>query len=298
MRWSAFSLRRQVTSLDVVLAVTTALAACSTGEVTRTPAAGPTTQTSSPSPGHEEAVAERFCRRAQLGVMRDLELTEVLWLITSDVDGGSAEAANKVRRGLERGEARVQKPCGGLPEEMAGVKRTVLATTVGALDAVGLERLERAVGNWGRALGVRAPLQSSAAWVRHCRDLAAQLRVGYTMGWEYTERGRRWWVQMAIDSDLSTQVWVDIGGTLWATGLPRNPYSPKDSRGGQQVEWGGSSADSLYAQPFTRSTTQVALPGPSGYLHTPADGRVYGVRPEVFVRHGGPACSLPVPRPG
>jgi hypothetical protein len=134
--------------------------------------------------------------------------------------------------------------------------------------------------------------------VRHCRDLGTQLSAGYTAGWEYTERGRRWWVQMAIDSDLSKRVWVDIGGTLWATGRPRDPYSRNDDRGGQQVEWGGSSADSLYAQPFTRSTTQVYLPGPDGYLHTSADGLVYRVRPEVFVRHGGPTCSLPVPHLG
>ena len=142
-------------------------------------------------------------------------------------------------------------------------------------------------------------LQGTAAWVRRCRDLGTDLGASYTIGWEYTERGRRWWVQMAIDSDLPTRVWVDVGGTLWASGLPRDPYSRNDGRGGQRVEWGGSSADSLYAQPFTRSTTQVYLPGPAGYLHTSADGRVYGVRPEVFVRHGGgPACSLPVPRLG
>ena len=289
----------RVGSLVVVaLAVTTGLAACSADEVVPTPVRESATPADSPSTGPDEIVAERFCRRAQLRVMRDVEWYRVVWLITSDVDGASTVAANMVRRGLERGEAKLQKPCGGLPEEMAAVKRTVLATTAGPLGAAGLERLEQPVGDWARTLGARAPLQSTATWVRHCRDLGAQLRAGYTMGWSYTPKGRRWWVQMAIDSDLSTRVWVDIGGTLWATGRPRDPYSRNDARGGQTVEWGGSSADSLYAQPFTRSTTQVYLPGPAGYLHTSADGRVYGVRPEVFVRHGGPACSLPVQRLG
>jgi hypothetical protein len=105
-------------------------------------------------------------------------------------------------------------------------------------------------------------------------------------------------VQVVIDSDLSARVWVDLGGALWATGLPRDPYVRHDRRGGQEVVWGGSSADSMYAQPFTRSTKQVGLPGPSGYLLTPADSRVYGVRPEVYVRHSGSTCSLPVPRLG
>ena len=130
--------------------------------------------------------------------------------------------------------------------------------------------------------------------LQHCRDLGAQLSAGYTFGWEPTSRGRRWWVQLALDSDLSTRVWVDIGGTLWATGMPRNPYARKDGRGGQQVEWGGSSADSLFAPPFTRSTKQVGLPGPSGYLLTRGDSRVYGIRPEVYVRHLGQVCTLPV----
>lgn len=286
--------------LGVALALTAGLAACADREVAPTPVAESSTPADTPSTGLEEPDPEASCRRAQQKVLRGLEwpLTQVVWLITSDVDGASAEASRLVLHGLDRGEARLQEPCGGLPQEMAGVKRTVLATTADPLDSAGLGRLDRAVGDWARTLGAPAPLQGTAAWVRHCRDLGTQFSAGYTVGWEYTERGRRWWVQMAIDSDLSTRVWVDIGGTLWATGLPRDPYSRNDGRGGQQVEWGGSSADSLYAQPFTRSTTQVYLPGPAGYLHSSADGRVYGVRPEVFVRHGGPGCSLPVPRLG
>jgi hypothetical protein len=298
MRWSACLLRR-VTSLGVVLAVTTALAACSTGEVTRTPAAGSTTQTRSPSPEREATVDAPACTRAQLTVMRRLEwpLTQVVWLVTSDLDGASAEASRRVLRDFDRAGTRLREPCGGLPEEVADLRRTVLRATARPLDVAGLGRLDRAVDEWARMLGAaRPPLADVTAWVKHCRELGSQLRAGYTVGWDYTDRGRRWWVEMVIDSDLPARVWVDIGGTLWATGLPRDPYSRDDKRGGQQVEWGGSSADSLYAQPFTRSTTQVYLPGPSGYLHAAADSRVYGVRPEVFVRHGGgPACSLPAP---
>lgn len=286
--------------LGIALAMTAGLTACGDSDVAPTPVAESSTA-ASPSTEADEPDPEAVCARAQHRVLRGLEwpLTQVVWLITSDVDGASAEASRMVLHGLDRGEARLREPCGGLPEEMAGVRRAVRATTGGPLDAAGLARLEHALGDWARTLGSPAPLQGTAAWVRRCRDLGTDLGASYTVGWEYTERGRRWWVQMAIDSDLSSRVWVDIGGTLWATGLPRDPYSRNDGRGGQRVEWGGSSADSLYAQPFTRSTTQVYLPGPAGYLHTSADGRVYGVRPEVFVRHGGgPACSLPVPRLG
>jgi hypothetical protein len=296
-RWSG-SVVRVASFLGVALAVAAGLSACSADEVEPTSADRRSTPSNSPAPESEETHAGRSCKKAQLEAMRGLAGPDVVWLITSDVDGASAKASSMVQHGLDRGEDKLREPCGGLPEEMAGVKRTVLATTAVPLDAAGLERLEQAIGGWARTLGERAPLNAAAAWVRHCRDLGTQLSAGYTVGWEYTGRGRRWWVQMTIDSDLSTRVWVDIGGTLWATGLPRDPYSRNDGRGGQQVEWGGSSADSLYAQPFTSSTKQAGLPGPAGYLHTSADGRVYGVRPEVFVRHGGPACSLPVPRLG
>lgn len=288
------SVVRVASLLGVALAVAAGLSACA-DEVEPTSADRRTTPSNSPSPGSQETGGPS-CRTAQLQVIRRLEpKTEVVWLVTGDVDGASAEASREVLRALDRAEAKLQKPCDGLPEEMADLKQTVLATTAQPLDAGGLGRLERAVGDWARALDAPAPPRRASALLQHCRDLGAQLSAGYTVGWEYTERGRRWWVQMAIDSDLSTRVWVDIGGTLWATGRPRDPYSRNDARGGQQVEWGGSSADSLYAQPFTRSTTQVYLPGPAGYLHTSADGRVYGVRAEMFVRHGGPFCSLPVP---
>lgn len=284
--------------LGVALVVTAGLAACNTGEVRPTPSAESSTPTATPSERREASAAERSCTKAQQRVLRGLEwpLTQVVWLITSDVDGASAEASRMVQQGLDRGEAKLQEVCGGLPEEMAGVRRTVETTTSGPLNAAGLVRLEHAVGDWARTLKAPAPLEGTASWVRHCRDLGSDLSAGYSVGWEYTERGRRWWVQMAIDSNLSERVWVDIGGTLWATGLPRDPYSRNDARGGQQVEWGGSSADSLYAQPSTRSTTQVYLPGPAGYLHTSADGQVYGIRPELLVRHDGPFCSLPVQR--
>jgi hypothetical protein len=298
MSWlSGAAVRRLGPLLAAALALPAGLAACGDGEVTSTPAPGRVSSPDSASRGVKETVAEEACRNAQLMVMRRLErsLPEVVWLVTGDVDGASGEASNAVRRALERGEDRLQKPCGGLPEEMSGVQRTVLATAAGPLDAAGLRRLDRAVGHWARTLDAPAPVRSASVLLQRCRDLGTQLSAGYTVGWEPTSRGRRWWVQVAIDSDLSTQVWVDIGGTLWATGLPRNPYARKDGRGGQEVEWGGSSADSLYAQPFTRSTKQVGLPGPSGYLHTSADGRVYGVHPEMFVRHAGQYCSLPVP---
>ena len=291
---------RVASLLGAALAVSTSLAACSASEVVPPPVAESATPADSPSTGPDEADAERSCRNAQAKVLRGLEwpLTQVVWRVTSDVDGASAEASRLVAHGLERGEAKLEEPCGGLPQEMAGMERTVLATTVGPLDAAGLERLERAVGGWARTLGTRAPLQGTAAWVRHCRELGTELRAGYTMGWSYTPRGRLWWVEMVIDSDLSKRVWVELSGTLWATGLPRDPYVRHDGRGGQQVAWGGSSADAMYADPLTRSTTKVGLPGPSGDLRTPLEGRVYGVHPEVYVRHGGPTCSLPVSRIG
>lgn len=301
MGWGTSSLsRRVICCVGGALALATALAACAPADEAVTPGDRTDSPVNSPAPESERTDSELACRAAQQKVVRSLEwpLTQVVWLITSDVDGASAEASSMVRRGLDRGEAKLQERCAGLPDEMAAVKRTVLATTVGPLDAAGLHRLERAVGDWAHALGTRAPLQGTAAWVRHCRELGAELRAGYTVGWSYASGGRRWWVQMMIDSDLSTRVWVDLGGTLWATGLRRDPYARHDGRGGQEVVWGGSSADAMYANPLTRSTINVGLPGPSGELHTPPDGRVYGVRPEAYVRHGGHTCSLPVPRAG
>ena len=100
-----------------------------------------------------------------------------------------------------------------------------------------------------------------------------------------------------MDNDTSTRYWFELGGELWAPGLRPDLARghPRADRGGRQWVWGGSSADTMYADPGVRTTHPVGV-GELQYLYMKPAGEVYAVRPDVVVRAEGHTCSLPVVR--
>jgi hypothetical protein len=231
--------------------------------------------------------------------MRGLEwpLVQVLWLVTSDVDGRSAAAAATIRERLARGLATVREDCFPLPAELTRLRSEVWTATAAPVGARRMGDIEDAFAVWARAIGVRrSPMHGASDLLDRCNELGRQLRAGYALWWDHEPQGKRWWVQIIVENDTAKRYWVDLQGTLWVTGLPRvDRYARHDERGGEELSWGGSSADSMYAEPFGTTTQRVGV-GMFSFVHTSSDGVVYGVRPEVLVYVPGGTCSLPVPR--
>lgn len=240
------------------------------------------------APGGEDP-SDR-CARSQRNANGDLEwpLLQVIWLLTSDVDGRSTEASNKAAAALERAVAKVRRACSTLPDEMSTLQSDVRTATAAPLDAPRLGDLEDAFARWAQAIGRRdSPMQGAVATLRHCNQLADWLRAGYALWWDYTPDGKRWWVQILVENDTDKRYWLDLLGTMRVTG------QTYPNRGRRRIGWGGSSADSMYAYPSTTSTRRVGL---TEFVETTAEGFVSDVRPEVLIYHQGHSCSLPVPR--
>lgn len=183
---------------------------------------------------------------------------------------------------------------------MRSLQKRVSATTAKPLGTQGAKALEDALATWTKAIGASAsPAQGWTADLRACERLSRDLRAGYAVWWDYSTRGKRWWVEMEVDNETATGRLLDLSGEMWVTGLvdPRpDRFMPRDDqRGGRQVGWGGSSADSMSARPFTTTSKRVGI-GRTMYAYTTIDGTVYGVHPRVFARGEGAYCSLPVPR--
>jgi hypothetical protein len=237
-----------------------------------------------------ENLSDDTCARSQRRVHGGMEwpLLQVVWLLTSDVDGTSAEASEKAVSTVERAVAKVTRSCASLPVEMATLESDVQAATAAPLDARRLTDLEDGFARWARAIGARgSPMQGATATLRHCNELAIQVRAGYALWWDYIPAGKRWWVQMVVENDIDKRFWLDLAGTMRVTG------QVYPQRGRRRSVWGGSSADSMYAKPSTTSSRRVGL---TEFLHTSSDGEVYDVQPEVFIFYQGRGCSLPVPR--
>lgn len=228
-------------------------------------------------------------------------LTRVFWLMTRDLDGRSAAAALKARVSVERAVDLVRESCGRVPTELASLRKRVRVATAAPLDARGLKAIEASFARWVEAVGAGAvsALQGASVGVRACRRLGQQVRAGYALWWDYSSDGKRWWVQMEVDNETDKGYLLDLSGEVWVTDLVRprpDRFMPRDEkRGGRQLGWGGSSADFMPARPFTTASQRVGL-GVFGFVETTSEGTVYGVRPEVFLRHAGYSCSLPVPR--
>jgi hypothetical protein len=225
-------------------------------------------------------------------------LVQMVWLLTSDADGSSAEAATKIREVIGRAADQVGEACPDGSAEMDSLRERVWSTTAAPLDARGMRAVEDALGSWVESIGARRnPLQGASETVRSCDRLGDRLAAGYGIWWDYTPDGKRWWVQIEIDNETDKRYWVDLDGTMRVTGQVQpasttpgmESHAPSNSR----IEWGGSSADSMYAYPSTTSVQRVGL---TEYVYTTADGAVSDVRPHVFVQDGGHYCSLPVPR--
>lgn len=231
----------------------------------------------------------------------EFPLTQVFWLMTRDLDGASAAAAQKARVSVERAVDMVRESCGRVPTELGSLRKRVRVATAAPLDTRGLKAVEASFARWVEAVGAGAvsPLQGATTGVRACKRVGRQVRAGYALWWDYSSDGKRWWLQLQVDNETDKGYLLDLSGEMWVTGLvdPRpDRFMPRDEkRGGRQVGWGGSSADFMSARPFTTSSQRVGL-GAIGFVHTTSEGTVYGVRPEVFLRHTGNVCSLPVPR--
>ena len=180
---------------------------------------------------------------------------------------------------------------------MRSLRDRVWVATASPLDATGLQSIEDAFASWVEAIGARrSPLQGASATLRSCHRLGDQVEAGYALWWDHTPDGKRWWVQIVINNETARRYWVDLDGTMWVAGLiqpmvGRVPYDKE--RGGRQIVWGGSSADSMYAYPSTTTSRRIGL---TEFVYTTSEGVVYDVRPNVFVFHSGHNCSLPVPR--
>ncbi len=222
-------------------------------------------------------------------------LLQILWQVTSDVDGRSWEAATRTRSALDRALAKVREQCGRAPVEIRTLRSDVHAATEVPLGASGVRALEKAFARWGSAIEAdTSPLSGASAALRHCERFGERVRPGYALWWDHAPDGRRWWVQVEIENRTDTRYWVDLSGTMAVTGLTHPRVGgPRDEHGGRRISWGGSSADSMYAWPSTTSTRKVGL---TEFVFTTPAGLVYDVRPEVFIRHDEVTCSMPVPR--
>jgi hypothetical protein len=230
----------------------------------------------------------------------EFPLAQVFWLVTSDLDGRSAAAANKARESVEHAVEKVRQSCDRVPAAMVALRRRVREATVAPLDARGVRTLENAFALWVRASGAGPNfLQGATAGVRTCERLSHLVRAGYALWWEYSPTGKRWWVDLQVDNETDKGYLLELGGTLWVTGLvdPRpDRFMARDKRrGGRKLFWGGSSADFMTARPLTTTSKRV-VPAATEFVYTTSQGTVYYVRPEVFMRHDGENCSLPVPR--
>ena len=261
------------------------------GDAPRSAASGPTSPAHTPSIAQSsEDPGDRDCVRSQRRLIESMEwpLIQVVWLVTSDLDGHSAEASEKASSTMERAVAKVSRSCAPLPVEMATLRSELRAATAAPLDARRLGDLEDGFERWARAIGNReSPLEGATATLRHCKGFAKQVRAGYEVWWDYIPEGKRWWVQMVVENDTDKRYLLDLSGTMRVTG------QVWPNQGGRRSGWGGSSADSMYATPGSTSTKRVGL---TEYLHTTAKGEVYDVHPEVFIYHQAHSCSLPVPR--
>jgi hypothetical protein len=229
-----------------------------------------------------------------------LPVAQTFWLLTSDLDGQSPEAARKARDMVERAVDQVRDSCGSAPRAMKSLRERVRVTTAKPLGQGGAKALEDAFATWTEAIGADAsPVQGWTADLRRCERLGQQVRAGYALWWDYSSTGRRWWVELQVDNETARGRYLELSGTMWVTGLldPRpDRFTRRDKkRGGREVAWGGSSADSMSARPFATTSKRVGL-GRIGFVYTTAQGTVYGLRPEVFAPGGGRSCSLPVQR--
>ena len=227
-------------------------------------------------------------------------LAQVFWLVTSDLDGHSVQAARKARDSVERAVAKLRENCGSVPTAMLSLRKRVREATTAPVGTSGLRAIEGAFARWVEATDAGAnPLQDATAGLRACRRLGHEIRAGYALWWDYSPDGKRWWVEMQVENRTATGRLLDLSGEMWVTGLvePRpDRFMPRDEKsGGRQLGWGGSSADFISARPFTTTSQRVGL-GTTGFAYTTSEGTVYGVRPKVFLRHAGNTCSLPVPR--
>ncbi len=188
-------------------------------------------------------------------------LLQAMWLVTSDVDGQSGEAATRTRSALDRALTRVREQCGRAPVEIRTLQSDVRAATDVPLGAAGVRALEKAFARWGSAIAAKqSPLSGASAAIHRCERFGERVRPGYTLWWDHAPEGRRWWVQIEIENRTDARYWVDLSGTMAVTGLtyPR-VGGPRDEHGGRLISWGGSSADSMYARPSTTSTRKVGL---------------------------------------
>lgn len=230
----------------------------------------------------------------------EFPLAQVFWLVTSDLDGQSVEAAKRARDSVERTVARLRENCGSVPTSMVALRQRVRAATVAPLGARGLKALEDAFAKWVEATNAGTNhLEGAIARLRGCERLSDEIQAGYALWWDYSSNGRRWWVEMQVDNRTARGRLLELGGSISVTGLvdPRpDRFMPRDKeRGGHLLSWGGSSADFMSARPFTTTSQRVALAA-AEFVHTTSEGMVYSVRPEVFAFNGKYACSLPVPR--
>jgi len=257
-----------------------------------------------PQPGNGETLLivdddKAFLQR-QARAMAALEwpLVQMAWRVMSAPDGRSAPVAGWMRSRVGTAWAEVRRRCGGEDAAMAAFVHTVRKQTATDVDDQRMRRVLAAYGRWARAVDGQDSVSDMQEDLAHCNRFEKLVRAGYAVWWEPTPAGKRHWVQLIVENDTSRRYWVDLLGELWATDPRPNPgrFVERDpASGGYQFGWGGSSADSMYAYPNSRSAAFVIWSN-DRYLHTSADGGLYGVRPEMLIRDSGHTCSLPVMR--
>ncbi len=222
-------------------------------------------------------------------------LVQVVDLVAGDVDGRSAEAATMVRRSLERVVRRtdIAGVCGGLPRPTAALQSVALKATSEPVGIHRLARRERAFTTWSEATGGKSTMRGAVEEVRHCRAVDDYFRVGYELWWDHAPYGRRWWMVLAFDNDTERSPLLTLGGSLKATHVVE-PSSWGQVGNAHLFRWGGSSADYAEAPPG-HSTKLVGVSG-RPEVRTTEEGRLFDIRPPVYLRSGGVNCSLPVPR--
>src|SRR5262245_6472865 len=212
----------------------------------------------------EPATVGKACRKRERSTVSRVEwpLMQAAWRVESGLPGRNNLSAPALDHRVDRLWQRLTAGCPTPSKEARAFAAEVHKRVGEALSGRGLDAVLASYRDWATLVGLQhmggALLKDRAS----CRQLIPNVPARYAVWWQPTAQGKDYWVQLIMQNDTDELLRGSLEGSLWATDPLPGSFGVRTMHRGrhsQRFDWGGSSADFMYARPHSRSTTFVGV---------------------------------------